>query len=158
MDAAQIGAALDDVFDQALVFHGFTDYLRDYDVIVYASADPSTGIRPEHLRYRFRYCVRAEVTTSVAPETWKRSLDDAFVDGWEDRDDLDGYVWGVRWQVLYPGAKVVADSEAAAAWSARLGMPMHEVLIEANGHTISLVFADLLVDRVEPGHSPFTVT
>ncbi|MGI5505361.1 hypothetical protein [Lentzea sp. CA-135723] len=158
MDAAQIGAALDDVFDQALVFHGFTDYMRDYDVFVCATSDPVTGIPPEHLRYRFRHCVHAAVTTSVAPHTWHRSLDDAFVDGWQDRDDLDGYVWGVRWQVLYPGAKVVADSAAAQAWSKRLGMPMHEVVIEANGHHISLVFADLVVDRVEPGHTPFVVT
>ncbi|MGK4591506.1 YxiG-like protein [Amycolatopsis sp. w19] len=29
-------------------------------------------------------------------------------------------------------------------------------MIEANGHTISLVFSDLSVDRVEIGYSPFT--
>ncbi|WP_394616210.1 hypothetical protein JNUCC0626_42105 [Lentzea sp. JNUCC 0626] len=155
MDAAQIGAALDDVFDHALVFHGFTDYMRDYDVFVHATSDPATGIPPEYLRYRFKHCVHAAVTSSVAPQTWRESLDDAFVDGWEERDDLDGYVWGVRWQVLYPGAKVVADSEAAGTWSQRLGMPMHEVVIEANGHHITLVFADLVVDHVEPGHVPF---
>ena len=31
-------------FDQALVFHGVTDYMRDYEVFIYATADPRTGI------------------------------------------------------------------------------------------------------------------
>ncbi|WP_435826542.1 YxiG-like protein [Amycolatopsis japonica] len=64
----------------ALVFHGFADYMRDYDVLVYATADPRTGIRPEFLRYRFKHCVRASVTSAVTPETWSRSLDDRLVD------------------------------------------------------------------------------
>ncbi|WP_435832228.1 YxiG-like protein [Amycolatopsis japonica] len=37
-----------------------------------------------------------------------------------------------------------------------LGRPFHEAIIEANGHTISLVFSDLSNDRVEIGYSPFT--
>lgn len=32
MNAAEIAAAFEDIFDQALVFHGFTDYKRDYDL------------------------------------------------------------------------------------------------------------------------------
>jgi hypothetical protein len=157
VDAQQIAEAFDAVFDQALVFHGFTDYMRDYDVIVCAIADPSTGIEPEHLRYRFRHCVHASVTSAVPVASWSSSLDDRFVDDWQ-AGDLDGYVWGVRWQEMYPGAKLLPKSEAADAWSARLGVPFHEALIEANGHNISLVFSDLVVDRVEEGYAPFTVT
>jgi hypothetical protein len=29
-DAVTMQAALDEVFDQAVVYHGFTDYMRDY--------------------------------------------------------------------------------------------------------------------------------
>jgi len=43
MDIPQIQAAFYDVFDQAVLFHGFTDYMRDYDVFVYAAADPRAG-------------------------------------------------------------------------------------------------------------------
>jgi hypothetical protein len=32
VDEADIQTAFDDVFDQAIVFHGFADYMRDYDV------------------------------------------------------------------------------------------------------------------------------
>jgi hypothetical protein len=55
MDTSEIQAEFDDVFDQAVIFHGFADYMRDYEVFIYATADPRTGIKPEHLRYRFRH-------------------------------------------------------------------------------------------------------
>jgi hypothetical protein len=43
---------LDDVFDEAVIFRGFADYMRDYEVFIYATADPRTGVSPDHLRYR----------------------------------------------------------------------------------------------------------
>jgi hypothetical protein len=156
MDASQIQAAFDDVFDQAVVFHGFADYTRDYDVFIYATADPRTGITPEHLRYRFRYCVRATVTTAVSPEIWEQSLDERLIDHEQGRG-LDGYVWGVKWQCLYPGMKLVQGSAEAARWSRELGIPFHEMAIETSGHNISLVFSDLAVDIVETGCAPFVV-
>ena len=149
MDASQIQAALDDVFDQALIFHGFADYMRDYDVFIYATADPRTGITPQHLRYRFRYCVRATAATAISPQIWKRSLDDRLIDHEEGRES-DGYVWGVKWQGLYPGLTLTH-------WSRELGIPFHEVIIETNGHNISLVFSDLAVDTVDTGYAPFVI-
>ena len=156
VDSPGIQAAFDDVFDQAIVFHGFVDYMRDYEVLIYATADPRTGIRPENLRYRFTHCVRATVTSALSPETWKRSLDARLVD-YERGRDLDGYVWGVRWQELYPGMKLLPDSAEARRWSDELGIPFHEAVIEANGHNISLVFSDLTVQAIDPGYAPFTV-
>lgn len=156
MDANEIRQALDEVFDQAIVFHGFTDYMRDYEVIVYATADPRTGIAPEHLSYTFKHCVRATVSSAVPPTVWAKSLDDRLID-YEAGAILDGYVWGVKWQALYPGMSLVAASLDATRWSEALGVPFYEVLIETNGHNISLVFSDLLVRAVEPGYAPFTV-
>lgn len=154
--AAEVAAAFDEVFDQAVVFHGFADYMRDYDVIVYATADPRTGIRPEFLRYRFTMCVRADVTTAVSEQTWARSLDDRLVE-LETGVHLDGYVWGVAWQALYPGMSLVEDSVAAARWATALGIPFHEARIETNGHDLTLLFSELDVVRLDPGWSPFTV-
>jgi hypothetical protein len=156
VDTSEIQAAFDDVFDQAIVFHGFADYMRDYEVFVYATADPRTGIRPEHLRYRFMHCVRATVTSALSPEVWRRSLDERLVDYAQGRD-LDGYVWGVKWQELYPGMKLVPDSADAQRWSRELGLPFHEAIIRANGHNLSLVFSDLTVQTVDPGYAPFAV-
>lgn len=157
MNGSEIQAAFDDVFDQALVFHGFVDYMRDYDVYIYATADPRTDISPQHLRYRFTHCVRASTTSALSPHIWKQSLDERLVDH-EEGADLDGYVWGVKWQALYPGLTLVADSSDAQQWSHDLGLPFHEATIETNGHNISLVFSDLVVDVLEPGYVPFTVS
>jgi hypothetical protein len=46
VNADEIDAALQDVFDQAIVFHSYTDYMRDYEIVTFSVADPSTGIPP----------------------------------------------------------------------------------------------------------------
>jgi hypothetical protein len=152
----QIQSAFDDVFDQALIFHGFAEYMRDYEVFIYATADPRIGIRPEHLRYRFKHCVRATVTTALTPQIWQRSLDERLI-GYDKGRDLDGYVWGVKWQALCPGMKLVHGSADAARWTHDLGIPFHEAAIGTNGHNMSFVFSDLTVDTVEAGYAPFVV-
>jgi hypothetical protein len=156
VDSSGIQAAFDDVFDQAIVFHGFADYMRDYEIFIYAAADPRTGIQPAHLRYRFTHCVRATVTTALSPEIWRRSLDERLIDREQGRD-LDGYVWGVKWQALYPGMKLLPASAEAGRWSRELGVPFREAVIETNGHNLCLVFSDLVVETVAPGHAPFVV-
>ncbi|MET8278852.1 hypothetical protein [Micromonospora sp. NPDC005174] len=157
MEIGRLSQALEEIFDGAVVHHGYTDYLRDYEVIVHVTADPRTGIPSVHLRYLFRYCVAAEVRTAVSPDTWRRSLDERLTDP-EIGPDLDGFVWAVRWQPLYPGAEVVTDSERARSWSDEIGIPFHEVRFEMNAHTLALVFSDLEVTEVGEGYAPFTVT
>lgn len=156
VDTSELQAAFDDVFDQAIIFHGFADYMRDYEVFIYAAAGRGTGISPEHLRYSFKHCVRATVTSALSPEIWKRSLDERPVD-YELGRDLDGYVWGVKWQALYPGMRLVLDSADARRWSGELGLPFYQASIETNGHNISLVFSDLIVQTIDPGYAPFVV-
>jgi hypothetical protein len=79
VDEAGIQTAFDDVFDQAIVFHGFAAHMRDYDVFIYATADPRTGTAPRHFRYRFTHCVRATVVSAVPPQVWRESLDERLV-------------------------------------------------------------------------------
>lgn len=155
MDAPAIQAAFDDVFDHAVVFHGFADHLRDYDIYIDIAARDRTPM--SHLRYRFTHCVRATAITAVAPETWRRSLDERFLDVDQGRE-LDGYVWGVRWQVLYPGLHLVQESAEAAGWTRDVGIPFHEAAMQTNGHDLSLIFSDLVVSDVAAGCAPFTVT
>ncbi|MFG2081745.1 hypothetical protein ACGFI5_15415 [Micromonospora tulbaghiae] len=156
MDPLVLGRALDEMFDQALVHHGFTDYMRDYEAIVYVTADPRTGVAPKYLRYLFRYCVEARCRTSVAPSTWRESLDDRLTDH-RTGVDLEGYVWGVKWQSLYPGARIVEESPAAQRWAEAIGLEFHEVRIETNTHDLTLLFSDLQVGEPPPGYRPFAV-
>jgi len=74
------------------------------------------------------HCVRATATSALSPEAWRRSLDERLVD-YERGRDLDGYVWGVKWQELYPGMKLVPDSADARRWSREVGLPFHEAII-----------------------------
>jgi len=155
MDLAVPERALDEIFDQGVVYHGFTDYMRDYEVVVYVSANPRTGIAPAHLRYVFRYCVEADCRTTVSPENWQRSLDDRLL---EPGAEPDGYVWGVRWHCLYPGGQVVTDSARVRTWSQALGIDFHEVCLTTDAHELTLVFSDLQVSKLEPGYSPWRRT
>jgi hypothetical protein len=92
--------------------------------------------------------------TSVPAETWRVSLDDRLIDH-ESGADLDGYVWGVKWHCLYPGAKLLPSSEATRRWSKALGIDFHEVRIETNTHNLTLLFSDLQVSEVQVGYAPF---
>ena len=156
VDADHIQQQFDDVCDQAIVYHGFTDYMRDYEILVYCTADPKTGIVPEVVRLLFKNCVVAAVETALTTDTWQRSLDDRLVD-YATGVDLDGYVWGVKWQLMYPGGTLVEHSAVAARWTEALGLPFHEAKIATNGHDMTLVFSDLTSDVVAPGYTPFIV-
>lgn len=151
MDANHLRRALDDIFDDAVLFHGFTDYYRDYELVVYAGTHVTP---PRHLRYLFRYCVEAQVTTALSAEIWRRSLDERLINP-ETGAGLDGHVWGVKWHCLYPGGRLVEGSTQAADWSEALGRPFHEVEIETNAHLLRLVFSDLEVTELTPGYAPF---
>ncbi|MEV3907489.1 YxiG-like protein [Streptomyces canus] len=154
MDAAVLEQMLDETFDHAVVHHGYTTYMRDYEVIVYMTAAPGTGVEPSYLRYLFRFCVEARCDTSVPAETWQRSMDDRLIDH-ETGVDLDGFVWGVKWHAMYPGAKLLPPSDAARRWSHALGIDFHDVLIETDAHRLTLLFADLQVTEVPVGYTPF---
>lgn len=147
MDVAELERKLDEIYDQSVEYHGFTDYMRDYEVIVYRAADPRVGVRSAQLRYLFRHCVEARCRTRVEPRVWRKSLDDRLIDD-ETGVDLDGYVWGVKWQPVYPGAKVIAESPSARSWAESIGIEFHEVRIEANAHDLTLVFSDLQVSEL----------
>lgn len=152
----QLQGALDEVFDQALVYHAFTPYTRDYEVIVYATADPVTGIPPAHLRYLFRHCVEADTQSVLPLDIWRQSLDERLTNH-ETGKDLDGFVWGVNWQPLYPGMTLVSPSSRTQRWAEGIGLDFHEVRIETNNQRITLVFSELQVSELPTGYAPFVV-
>lgn len=50
----------------------------------------------------------------------------------------------------------VLDSERAAEWAASLGIAMNHVEIGTNGHHLTLVFHDLVVEDLPIGFAPYT--
>jgi hypothetical protein len=136
-----------DVFDNALRFHAYKPYMRDYELIVEVHVGPA---EPGTYSYLFRYCVEAHIRTSVADHVYRQSLDDRLTE-YDSGKDLDGYVWGVNWSLLYPGWTLHLPSERAARWTERVGVECHEVQIESNAYDITLIFADLLVTKLSDG-------
>lgn len=53
--------------------------------------------------------------------------------------------------------QLMPESDETREWSGLTGLPFHEVLIETNGHNITLVFSDLKISTVDPGWAPFVV-
>ena len=151
------------LFDQAVVEHGFTRHLRDYDVMVDRIASAPKGAldaatdRHSYVearyRYRFTHCVTMTVETKVTDETWRVSWDDHFtdLDAWKRAGEPEGFVFGVCWADAYPGGQLVEDSALAHDWSQRLGQLMHEAVIETSAYTLRLVFHNLRVTRMAVG-------
>lgn len=144
------------LFDNSIVEHSFAPYMRDYDVTVEAGAaapDGSGSYIEGRYRFRFTHCVLAKITTTVADKTWTCSWGEQFTDydAWQKVGEPEGYVWGVNYMNVYPGARYLPDSEAAEDWSRRLGRQMHEVEIDTNAHLIQLVFFRLLLHKLAQG-------
>jgi hypothetical protein len=139
-------------FDAAVLRHGYTDYMRDYEIVVSGRRGaPHTDVH----RYQFGGCVEAHCVTRVRPEVFATSLPDEFVlagPDYPDKPDPDGFVWGVRYSVAYPGLIYVPGGEAAKHWSEALGMPMHEITLETEAFLLRLVFAEARYELL--GHEP----
>lgn len=134
------------LFDTAISRHGFTPYMRDYEVVVVVPRGS------QHV-FRFSHCPFVEVFTGVRDEVWRHSWDDVFTDysAWEAAGQPAGYVWGVCDSLAFPGPTYLEDSKLAEEWTSRLGKLMHEVLIQTNGHNIRVVFHDLHITELREG-------
>ena len=132
-----------DLLDAALIFHSFTPYMRDYELIVRFAGSTDT------VSYLFKFCVEANVKTTVRDDAYKKSLDDRLID-YRTGVDLDGYVWGVCWSELYPGWTLVKPSETTRRWTDRIGIDFHEVFIEGDAVSLQLMFSELAVRTLEP--------
>ncbi len=152
--------AFDDVLDQAVLFHGFTDYMRDYEMVIDLPAGPTSGIPHERRRYLFKYCVHAVVESTLGDDTWKASWDDRFIDvasGQKLYETAPGYVWGVKWQLLYPGLRLITPSPDAERWSRKLDRQFYQAEADLNAHHITLVFGGLDVLPGHDGYAPFQI-
>jgi hypothetical protein len=130
-------------FDAAIIRHGFTDYMRDYEIIVVGRAGPPAA---DIHRYLFVGCAEAVYQTAISPKYFGPSLPDDFVfsgPDYPEKKDPQGFIWGVRYANAYPGLSYRLGGERSAYWTAHLRRKMHEVFIETEAYSLLLVFADL---------------
>lgn len=76
--------------------------------------------------------MKATATTAVRDDVRPGSIGDEFIDyeEWLRPGEPEVYVWGVKWEALYPGMRFVPDSDEARQWSEPLGLRFQEVRIE----------------------------
>jgi len=133
----------EEFFDAAVLRHGFTDYMRDYELIISGrNGPPNTDLH----KYQFIGCVEAQYQTNISPDGFVRSLSDQFVYAGPDypgREEPDGFIWGVRYSNAYPGLKYIEEDKHTEYWSERLGRKMHEITLVTEAFTLRLVFADI---------------
>ena len=103
-------------FDMAIIRHGFTDYMRDYEILIGSGYPASEEIH----RYQFVGCVEASYRSNIRPTTIVKSLPDEYVLSGPDYPDIDdppGFIWDVRYSNAYPGLDYIDNGERAKHWS-----------------------------------------
>jgi hypothetical protein len=139
------------IYDVAVLRHGFAEYMRDYHVLIEAMwGTKEWGDEKGTYLLRFSHCPLARLETRLSDETWRASWDERFTDyeRWSAGGEPEGFVWGARWSDAYPGVTYVDSSALAAEWTARFQQPMHEVTLETNVFTLTLVFHDFSITKV----------
>lgn len=146
------------ITDAVILRHGFTDYMRDYEIIVGArNGPPNTDVH----KYQFIGCAEAVCATQLVrtfhepASIFNQSLADEFVfagPDYPEKEDPDGFIWGVRFAEVISGWDYAENGKRAKFWSEALGRKMHEVSVCTNSYRLELVFADVRYQFL--GHEP----
>lgn len=134
------------LYDSAIIRHGFTDYMRDYEVVIYFPPDLGDAVR----KFQFVGCAEAQYMTALRHFAVSLPDENVTVNLSDPPEDFPtGFIWAVRDATLVPGFSYIEDGEQAAFWSNKLGRKMHEVLFETNVYNLRLVFADVRTTVIE---------
>ena len=139
---------LDDIYDVAILRHGFTNYARDYQF--YIAAYQWIGDLEGSYVLTFSHCYDLTYKTLVPDDVLKESWDDLFIDykTWKKNNEPNGMVWGINWSLAFPGFKEVVNSDKAMDWSKRLDKPMKEVKLETTSFEISLTYENWKLEKI----------
>jgi hypothetical protein len=116
-----------DLSESLIHEHGFTGNMQDYRIVV----ETGPGRRAPG---RFEVICIAAIQVLYENNDWVAGLDEELT----SLQPTSGTLKAVAW-------RYIEDSPAAAEWSRRRNMAMHEVVIELTGSVLSVVFHDLVV-------------
>ncbi|MFZ0516279.1 MAG: hypothetical protein WBG23_02120 [Acidobacteriaceae bacterium] len=127
-------------YDFGVLEHGFAAHGRDYRFLIQDSLckDPAT------YELIFTHVVDFKYETRVGEKIWVMSWGDEYTDfsRWEASGEPEGYVFGARWSLAYPGFSILPASPDAMRWSELLNRPMYSASLETDLFCISLVFSE----------------
>jgi len=148
---SDLDPVLAEPYDRELIFHGFTPYMRDYEMVLY---EPSTRTRSTVLS---RDTSASSLGTALSPPsppgpglTYGSGPLATTSSGCGTSPGLDRLRLGRGGPGGLPGCHGLQGSKRAAYWADQLGTAFHEVLVEANPQTIGLVFSEATVAEVTP--------
>jgi hypothetical protein len=137
---------LKDIFDVAILRHGFSEYNRDYDFVFEADSTDES----EQSLLRFKHVYELSYVTSVTTDTLKISTNDNFIDykKWQETGEKEGFVWGVNYALAYPGFTILNNSAKADRWTKVLGFEMFNVTLETETYKIDFVTSDFEIIKL----------
>ncbi len=143
---------LEDIYDVAVLRHGFTNYIRDYQFEIETNW---IGNLAGRYVLTFKHCYDLTYRILVEDDVIKKSWNDIFTnfEVWKKNNEPDGFVWGINWSLAYPGFEQIKNSDKAKNWSNRLGKKMHEVKLETNSFQINLIFETWTLKKVNDDDS-----
>lgn len=138
MDSVENVARLSAEQEFPILWHGFADYMRDYEILV---AEYRGIERADNRLYQFVGCVDVRITTNIDAITYVSSLISPL-----DESEA-SFDWNVRFSTSDFGIELIDDDELKG-WRDRLGVRMYKAVIVTDAFVISLFFHDLVTRRV----------
>jgi hypothetical protein len=118
-----------DIFDGAILEHGFTKNNRDYRIVI-------DTINNKLYEFYFIGCVELKYTNILS--TQELSFED-----YQD-ESYTGYVW-VDFSVLYPGVEIIKESKLISKWIEKYHKEFNHIKITTNVFELEIVFNKLNV-------------
>ncbi|WP_416865264.1 MAG: hypothetical protein ACMVP2_22910 [Imperialibacter sp.] len=143
---------LEDIYDVAVLRHGFVDYVRDYQFEIETNW---VGDLAGRYLLTFKHCYDLTYKTLVNDDLIKKSWDDIFTsyEAWEKNNKPEGFVWGTNWSLAYPGFESIEASKRAEEWSDRLDKKMNEVSFETDSFVMTLIYESWTIRKINNDNS-----
>jgi hypothetical protein len=137
---------LKEIFDVAILRHGFSEYNRDYDFVFEVDSSADSG----QFLLRFKHVYKLSYVTSLTTEALKVSTNDNFTDykKWQETGEKEGFVWGVNYALAYPGFTMLDNYAKGRQLDQGFGFEMFNVTLETETYKIDFVTSDFEVIKL----------
>lgn len=141
---------LENLYDIAILRHGFADYNRDYEFIIEIGGQINAG----QFLLVFKNVYELTYKTTLPYKVIRQSLHDDFTNyqKWQDNGEKEGFVWEVNYSLAYPGFTIKDNSDNAIKWTKELGINMYEIILDTNTYKIEFLSSAFELKKINDKH------